>query len=76
MPFYESVHCGVLRISLNEQFIWKWLAENNKISSINVSLFTLLVEDALHTHDWEKYPLDLNILISKTYKKHADEKKE
>ena len=76
MPFYESLHCGIMRISLNEQYIWKWLSENEKISSVDVRVFTLLVEDALHLHDYEKGSLDLQFLISEVYKAYAGKKQD
>ena len=72
MPFYESVHVGIFRISINEQYIWKWLTQNNKSKNINVTQLSLMIEDELHLFDFTK-PLILNNLIFSVYDNYVSE---
>ena len=72
MPFYDSVHTGYWRVSLNEQYIWSWLRENDKPclggSFINVNLLTALVEDRINLHDFKK-SINVNLIVQQEYNK-------
>ena len=70
MPYYQSIHQGVLRVSLNEQYVWSWLAQNEKPKTLDVHQYTLLIEDEIHMHPFAK-PLVLNEVINRTYYKHV-----
>ena len=70
MVFYESVHCGILRIEINEQFIWSWLTQHDKSKNIDVNRLALLCEDELNMHAFCK-PLILDEIIMRVYRKYV-----
>jgi hypothetical protein len=76
MPFYETVHCGlgILKIEINEQYVWYWLTKHNK-EKFHVEQLCFSIEGALESWDWDR-PLHLDSLILCEYTKHVKRFKE
>ena len=74
MTFYESVHCGVWRVSLNEQYIWSWLRANKiREQSVDVGKLADLVEDRLNLQTFATV-IDVNNIILLEFQKMLNSK--
>ena len=67
MTFYESVHCGIIRCQLNEQYVWKILRRHdlNDFKTSDVKNITLAVEDQINLFSGGL--LDIDQLILKKF---------
>jgi len=72
MPFYESVHCGIIRVELNEQYVWKVLRskELNDFKPDEVKIICYKVEDELNCYAGGR--INVDELIVKYYFKDKD----
>ena len=72
MPFYDSIHTGCWRVSLNEQYIWKWARECNidiqYFSALNISKLTAIVEDRLNMCTFQEN-INVDFIIQEEYNK-------
>jgi len=69
MVFYDSIHTGVWRVSLNEQYIWRWLRKTGiqiPLHNIDVARIAYLVEDELNSTTFEN-SINVNEIICKIY---------
>ena len=76
MVFYETIHAGILRIEVNEQYLWAWFTKKNINAPRHgnfVRNLAYLVEGRLNDWDWTK-PLVLEEVISSVYYKFTHEK--
>jgi hypothetical protein len=76
MTFYDSIYCGILRISYNEQHLWSWFRKKNIEPPRNhVKQLAEKVEGLLNGWDWNK-SMSLDEVISAVYYKYKHAKKE
>ena len=68
MVFYESVHCGIIRIKFNEQYLWQYFRERNIRPQQKIRDIAFVVEGALNDFQWKR-PLDLDEFIAQVYYK-------
>ena len=70
MVFYDSLHTGYWRVSLNEQYIWRWLRENdvplNSCTKLAVGRIAYLVEDRLNTETFKQL-INVNEIIKQVF---------
>ena len=73
MPFYDILHTGHWRVSLNEQYVWYWLRTNNiersTYNTRDVSIITANVEDILNMSDF-KLAINVPKIVLAEYRKH------
>jgi hypothetical protein len=67
MPFYESVHCGIIRVKLNEQFVWQVLKKRDitNFKTSHVKKIANVVEDAVNCYTGGN--LNIEELIIESY---------
>ena len=79
MVFYDSLHTGYWRVSLNEQYIWRWLRENGIslqcCTKLAVGRIAYLVEDRLNTETFKEL-INVDKIIKEIYLsvQHAENK--
>ena len=73
MPFYDSVHTGIIRLQLNEQYVWKVLKRNdlNDFKTSAVKKIADQVEDELNCYSGGS--INVDDLILKYYRKGINE---
>ena len=74
MVFYETVHAGIIRCNLNEQYVWSWFRKNKIDPPTDIHSLCHLIEGALNEWNWD-VPLILNAIISREYYKWWETRK-